>query len=95
VGWWWGLRITSGIASRVVGNAGADNSIEGLLSISWTAIGMTLVIDMPLLICQLLMILRTQRNQEARYSRIQKSQSAPPSPDATDNPFAKFVDPDR
>jgi len=96
VGWWWGLRITSAISGRVFMNVGDATTIEGLLSISWIAIGLTLALDVPLLVCQWVLISRTQRNQEERHSKVLRSQAtaAQTVPSSTDNPFAMFSDGD-
>lgn len=95
VGWWWGLRIMSAIAGRVLMRVGDNSTIEGLLSISWVAIGFTLALDVPLLVCQWQLIARTQRNQEQRYAKILRSQSTPQTvPSNSDNPLAMFSDRD-
>lgn len=87
VGWWWGLRIVSAISERVLSKFGEHaDTIDSLIFVSWTAIMLTLLIDTPLEICQILMVRRVQKFQDERYELIAAQQARLPA--MGDNPFA-------
>jgi hypothetical protein len=72
VGWWWGLRICAGIAGQVFGfYAAQNNTIEGLIAVSWIAIALTLVLDLPTDVCQILMVRGIQTSQEERHRLVE------------------------
>ncbi|MEX2173049.1 MAG: DUF4328 domain-containing protein [Pirellulaceae bacterium] len=79
VGWWWGLRIVAGITGGVFGAIAANNqTLEGLIAISWAAIALTLLLDLPNDVCQILLVRRIQKNQEARQQWL--AEAAPSRP---------------
>jgi hypothetical protein len=90
VGWWWGLRIASGVLGQVIFRmaAGAE-TIEGLLALSYVSIAVGALCDIPLHILQILLIRKTQHHQEQRYELVEKYRAYPlPSSDGA-NPFAE------
>jgi len=90
IGWWWGLRILSGVMGRLSTTfAKNGDTLDELIGVTWLAIVLIVAIDMPLLILQILLILKTQSFQEQRYALILAQPPAtPPSDDA--NPLATF-----
>jgi hypothetical protein len=76
IGWWWGLRIASNIAGRVFSRVGGDETIEGLITTSYIAIALVLLLDLPVLLCQWRIIRTIQDNQEARHEKIERAISS-------------------
>jgi len=88
IGWWWGLRICSHIAEQGL-KAFARNAdtVDLLIAVSWIAIVGTILIDIPMVICQIFMARTVQRFQDERYELVTAQHVASPSiPGA--NPFA-------
>lgn len=93
VGWWWGLRLSSAILGQLLSMGAAQNAtLEGLLLVSWIAVGLTVALDMPLAICHILMIRRIQTNQDERQRLISESSfTTPPASGTSENPFAHLA----
>ena len=88
VGWWWGLRIVSAIAGRVLASgAGPTNTIEGLITLSAASIFAIVAVDLPLLAVQFLLIQKVQRFQTQRHALVEQQAAAQPAA-LSSNPFA-------
>lgn len=87
VGWWWGLRIISGIAGRVLTTVSnhADTA-ESLIAVSWAAIILTALVNVPLAVCQIFLVRRVQQFQDERHALVTAQLAS--SPVTGDNPFA-------
>ena len=63
------------------------NTVDEFISISWIAIVLTMVIDLPLQAAQIMLIRTVQRFQEDRHELLVKqAEAAPITPGV--NPFA-------
>jgi hypothetical protein len=90
VGWWWGLRIVSGVLGQVIFRmSGEAETIDGLLALSYVSIAAGALCDIPLHILQILLIRKTQRHQEQRYELVEKYRAFPMPGAAGANPFAE------
>ena len=88
IGWWWGLRIGSAVVERVFGFAARESStIDSLMIVSCVAIVVTLVVDIPMLLCQLFLVRKVQRMQDDRYALVSKQNL---ESGATVNPWSQF-----
>jgi hypothetical protein len=87
VGWWWFLRVISGIAERGLNAFGRDaDTIDSLIVITWAGIILTAAIDAPMSICQILMARRVQRFQDQRHELVLQNETLQRA--SGDNPFA-------
>lgn len=90
VGWWWGLRIASGLLGQVVLRLTQNaSSIEDFLALSYATIIIVVICDIPLYVVQILLIRKAQQHQEQRYELVEKYRAySQPGPPAA-NPFAE------
>jgi hypothetical protein len=73
VGWWWGLRVASTVLGRIISFiVGEASTIEDLLMFSGAALAIIMAIDIPMPICQILLIWKVQQMQDERHSLIEK-----------------------
>lgn len=81
VGWWWGLRIVSAISGRIFQFSANDSTtIEQLMTVSVIAILLTLLIDVPMFVCQLLLVRKVQHMQNQRHEIVQQQERLAPQP---------------
>ena len=90
VGWWWGTRLASAIAGQIFATASnAATSIDDFLTVSWVAIALTLLLDIPTDVVLILMVKRIQDFQDRRNKLMEQQAAAQTQAVAlTTNPFA-------
>ncbi len=73
LGLWWMLHIVSLVSDRVVTVMGAqkDPTIEFLVTVNITVVGMVLLIEIPRDLVQILMIRKLSHNQVARHELVE------------------------
>ena len=77
---WWLLRVVGGIAGRASDKFGSeDGTIEQYLAVSWVAIALILVLNIPMFVCQILLVLQVQKFQDQRQKLVTAAQATPPA----------------
>jgi hypothetical protein len=88
LGWWWGLRICSYIAEQGLKVFSRNaNTVDLLIAVSWIAIVGTILIDIPMVTCQIFMARSVQRFQDDRHELV-TAQRLASSINPGESPFA-------
>jgi hypothetical protein len=73
IGWWWVLRVVSSMLERgLTRMARVFPDLDTVLGLSWAAVVLIILLDIPMLLLQIRLLRTIQRFQDERYELIEQ-----------------------